>query len=285
MVRTQIADRPQMYPPQSSPPEIIGTGDGVTTTFSLTYENTIPGTLTIYTAPAPGLGALPVFTAFSATAPIGTVAATSAAAEGPGVVTITPSSMTNITGKTGYWLRLDQGLATQEDVQITATTGTTFTCNTIYAHAAGFSIIGTPAYSQGAPATGTDNTAATTAVITFLTAPASGVLIGQRSQVTAFSDSDLTNYLGYAESYGYPDDNLTLKRVHFDIIPVILGDQRRLQVLSEGAFKTDPSVYAAQLTRVRAELAADLEGGPLPQTAIPQFGVVSNAARRYTPYK
>lgn len=65
-IRTQIADRPQIYPPYNTDPELIGVADGVATIFSLQFENYIPGTLTVYTAPAPSAGAQTTFTAISA---------------------------------------------------------------------------------------------------------------------------------------------------------------------------------------------------------------------------
>lgn len=52
-VRTQIADRPAMYPPNAVEPEILGYGDGVATIFALSFENFIPGTLTVFVAPMP----------------------------------------------------------------------------------------------------------------------------------------------------------------------------------------------------------------------------------------
>jgi hypothetical protein len=281
-VRTQIADRPQYYPPAAASPEIIGYGDGASTIFSLTYENYIPGTLTLYTAAAPAAGAAPSFVGLSPNSPI-SVATTSAGATSIGVSTITPGSMASIT--VGAWVRLDPGLVTQEDCLVTAVTGTTFTCVTTYAHAAGFSIVGSPTYSVGGVSTGLDGTNATNQVIIFQTAPAAGTIIGARYQVTAFSDADLTFYLDAAVALAYPDDLTTLKRVQFDIIPVILGDQRRMAILSEGAFKNDPSSFRAALTSLRAELAADLEGGPLPQTNVPQLGVMVRGAHRYEPYR
>lgn len=270
-----------MYPPASAGPEIIGYGDNVSTLFSLAYENAIPGTLTIYTAPAPAGGATPVFTAFSATAPI-SVATTSAAGCGIGVQTITPGTIGAIA--VGKSVRLDPGLATQEDCVVTAQVGSTFQVTTTLAHSAGFSIIGTPAYSVGAPSTGVDNTNATNQVVSFLAAPATGVIVAARCQLTAFSDSDLTFYLTAAQGL-YSDDLSVLKRVQFDILSVIMGDQRRMTILSEGAFKTDPGAYVAGLAKLKDQLWKELEGGPVAQVNIPQFGVTVRGAGRYTPYR
>ena len=50
-VRTQISDRPKFYPPFSSAPEIIGYGDGVTTQFEATFENSHDIGATVTTGP------------------------------------------------------------------------------------------------------------------------------------------------------------------------------------------------------------------------------------------
>lgn len=283
-LRTQIADRPQLYPPMSASPEIIGTGDGVTTIFSLTYENYIPGTLTVYTAPAPSAGVAPTFTAFSAASPIN-VATTSATAISPGVNTVAPASMTNIT--VNAWLRIDPGLSTQEDVQVTAVGGgdSNFTATFLQAHAAGFSIIGTPAYSIGAPSQGTDETNATNAIVTFLTAPSSGTIVAARYQATAFADSDLSFYLTEAQNDAYPDDRMTLKRAQYDIIPIILADQRRLELLRQGDFSVSRADFVAALKTTYALLRDQLAGGPQPETNVPAVLIASSRAGRYLPYK
>lgn len=69
-VRTQIGDRPQLWPTQMEPPELLGTADGVATIFSLRFENYISGTLTVYqsTPPSSGSGSVPTWTALNPTA-------------------------------------------------------------------------------------------------------------------------------------------------------------------------------------------------------------------------
>jgi hypothetical protein len=66
-VRTQVSDRAQLWPTPAEPPELLGTGDGTATIFSLRYENYIPGTLTVYfaTPPASGSGTTPSWVAQS----------------------------------------------------------------------------------------------------------------------------------------------------------------------------------------------------------------------------
>ncbi len=46
--RTQINDVPRVYPPASSTPEVIGTGDGVTTVFYLAHANIVPSSLSVF---------------------------------------------------------------------------------------------------------------------------------------------------------------------------------------------------------------------------------------------
>lgn len=67
-LRSQIADRPQTWPPMVQPPELIGQSDGVATIFSLRFENFIPGTLTILTTPLPTSDVLAAWTAISPSA-------------------------------------------------------------------------------------------------------------------------------------------------------------------------------------------------------------------------
>lgn len=205
-VRTAVADRPQIWPPYASEPEIIGIGDGVATVFSLQFETYIPGTLTVYEAPAPAAGATTAFTAVAATE-----------------------------------------------------------------------------YTVGA--NGGTGTQATNAIITFNSAPAAGTLIGARYQATAFSDDDLQSYLTRAQAL-YTDDYLVLKRVAFDLIDVILMDQRRLEMLAEGDSHKDRSAYVNGLHDLKAALRLDLEGGPQPGTAVPAISLNGVAVqRRYEPFR
>ncbi len=205
-VRTQIADRPQLWPNVGDPPELIGTGDGTSTIFSLRFENFIAGTLTIYTAPAP------------------------------------------VTGATTAW---------------TAVSATLYTVG-----------------GSGSPS----STAATNAIITFATAPASGVLIGARYQSVAFSDADLSAYLSRAQAM-YSDDISVLKRCTFDLIDIILLDQRRCEMISQGDYKRDPAMYVRTLSTLKESLRKDLAGGPQPGANIPQLLVGSSPARRYGPFR
>jgi hypothetical protein len=207
MVRSQIADRPQIYPPGASDPEIIGFGDGTSTIFALSFENFIAGTLTIYTAGTASAGQPATFTAVSATL-----------------------------------------------------------------------------YTVGsAPVSGL--TTATNQVITFTTAPAVGTMIGARYQATAFSDADLANYLANAQIVGWPDDRTTLKAVTFDMIDVILMDQRRLEMLAQGDYKRDAAAYANGLMKLKESLRKDLAGGPLPGSTIAAIGFGVAPASRYSPIR
>lgn len=52
-----------MFPPAAVEPEILGYGDGVATIFSLSFENFITGTLTVFIAPAPSAASPAVFVA------------------------------------------------------------------------------------------------------------------------------------------------------------------------------------------------------------------------------
>lgn len=207
-VRTQISDRPQIYPPQSAAPEIVGYGDGTQTIFALTYENAIPGTLTVYEASAPAAGVAPVFTAIAATA-----------------------------------------------------------------------------YAVGAPSPGPNATAATNQIVTFAAAPAAGSIVGARYQATAFSDADLAAYLSRATATYGSDDTLLLKRVHFDLIDVVLSDQRRLEVLSQGDFKRDPAAFTRTLLALKESLRKDLAGGPRPGADAPALMVGVAGAPRYLPWR
>lgn len=282
-VRTQISDRAQIWPAQSDPPELIGIGDGVATIFGLRFENSIPGSLTVYTAPATtaGSGAAPVWTAVSTTPSVivGTTSETAVAAAGG--ATITPVSMANIAE--GVSLLIDQA-PNQEVVTVASVTGTTFTANFALAHAVGFVVAGAPPYSVGSPNAGTNGTTATNAVITFAQAPAAGVQIGARCQLTAFSDTDLEAYLARAQAL-YDDDVSVLKRTQYDILDVLAMDYDRLIILAQGDYRKDPSIYRDSLQQLKAELRQDLFGGPVAGTAIPQLFIGASVQRRYVPLR
>lgn len=66
-IRTQISDRAQLWPAPGEDYELLGRADGTKTIFSLRYENSIAGTLTVYSAdtPAAGSGSTPNWTALS----------------------------------------------------------------------------------------------------------------------------------------------------------------------------------------------------------------------------
>lgn len=208
MVRTEIADRPIIWPPYVAEPEIIGNGYGEATIFGLQFENYIPNTLTIYVASAPVAGSAPSF------------------------VAVNPSN-----------------------------------------------------YTVGAPSPGPDGTAATNAIITFTAAPASGSLIAARYQATAFSDTDLTTYLTNAQAANWPDDRTTLKAVLYDIIPAILADQRRCDVISQDNYRRDPSGFTTRLLLLRASLEKDLTGLPLPGMDVPAMAIAVPCIPRYGPLR
>jgi hypothetical protein len=203
-VRSQIADRPQIYPPASGDPEIIGFGDGTATIFGLSFENFISGTLTVF---------------------FGTPGA-------PGV------AMT-------------------------------------------FAAVSSTLYTVGTPSPGAA-TAATNQIITFAAPPATGTIVAARYQATAFSDTELQEYLTNAQLL-YTDDRTVLKGVTFDLIDVILMDQRRLEMLAQGDYKRDAAAYAAGLIKLKESLRKDLTGDPLPGKSIPQIAFATNAANRYAP--
>lgn len=208
MVRSQIADRPQSFPPEGTDPEVLGIGDGSRTIFALSFENFIAGTLTVFTALAPAAGVPAIFTA-----------------------------------------ALPQSYK-----------------------------IGTPALN--AAGTAPIATAATNQIVTFQTAPAYGTIVGARYQATAFSDADLAGYLSRA-LIQWPDDRLALKAVQFDLIDVILMDQRRLEMLSQGDFRSDKSAYIQGLRSQKATLGAELQGSITPGRSTPSLGVGVAGFRRY----
>jgi hypothetical protein len=279
-IRTQISDRPNTYPPASAAPEVIGIADGVATQFSLSYENAISGTLTIYAAPAPAPGAPPTFTALPSTPPV-LLATTVPGAIVPGVNTLAPTSMANITA--GAFLLADvAALGIPEVIQVASTTGATFTAHFAYPHAPGTSIVGAPPYSVGSPSAGLNGTAATAQVITFNVAPTAGTIIGARYQATVFSDDDLQAFLTRAQAWS-SDDGLVLKRVHADILAVVLSDQRRLERLSQGDFTRDPAAYVNGLNNLRKQLMAELVGYPDQESSTPQMLIGAQRTRMYTP--
>jgi hypothetical protein len=276
-VRTQISDRPQIWPPMAQPPETIGIGDGVTLIFSLRFENYIPNTLTVSLA-TPSTGAPPTWTALNAAAytvgapssGIDNTAATNAivtfnpvattannAVSATGSATITPASMIGIYA--GSLLTYDTG-GSQEAVTVTAVTATTFTAVFAHTHSAGVAIAG-----SGAPVAGT--------------------LVGSRCQVTAFSDTDLAAYLTRAQC-NYTDPTLILKRVQFDLIDVVQMDNDRLLILSEGDYRKDPQAYAESLRQLKAELRLDLEGGPQQGANVPAMSIGTSQLRtNYQPFR
>lgn len=205
-IRTHVADRPQIWPPMASEPEIIGIGDGVATIFSLQFENYISGTLTVYQATAPAPGQTTTFAAVSATQ-----------------------------------------------------------------------------YTVGGSSS--SGTAATNAIITFNAAPAAGTLIAARYQATAFSDADLQTYLDTATSL-YADDGSVKSKVLYDLIPVILADQRRLEMLAEGDSKKDRAAYINGLLKLRDSLRADFANAPQPGADVPAISFNGVAVtQRYEPFR
>lgn len=276
-VRTQISDRPQIWPPMAQPPETIGIADGVNLIYSLRFENYIPNTLTVFMA-QPSTGTPPTWTAvngaaYTVGAPdpgVDATAATNAiitfnavsttannAVSAPGAATITPASMIGIYD--GSLLTYDTGEA-QETVTVTAVTATTFTATFANTHSAGAAIVG-----SGAPTAGT--------------------MIGARCQVTAFSDTDLAAYLSRAQ-INYTDPTLILKRVQFDIIDVVQMDYDRLLILAEGDYRKDPQAYAESLRQLKAELRLDLEGGPQQDSNVPAMSIGSSQLRtNYQPFR
>lgn len=204
-VRTEIADRPKLWPPQVAEPEQIGTGDGVATIFGLQFENFIPNTLTILLGTSPAVGSAVVFTA------------------------VNPAN-----------------------------------------------------YTVGAPDPGPDATAATNAIITFNTAPALGVLVAARYQSVAFSDADLLVYLTNAQAL-FSDDRTILKCVHRDVIPAIVADQRRIDIITDGTYKRDPGPYVAAQLKLYDALGKDLTGTPTPGSATPALFDGAACAPRYAP--
>jgi len=207
-LRTQIADRPQMWPPMVQPPDLIGQADGVATIFSLRFENFIPGTLTIYTTPKP--------------------------------TSDTPAAWTAVNPNS---------------------------------------------YAVGVPNPGPDSTGATNALITFNAAPTSGLLVGSRSQVVAFSDTELTDLRTAAVARYGADDELVRKAVQFNAIDMILMDQERLTVLTESTYKRDPQAFLNGLIKLKAALRTDLEGMPVPGTTTPAAAIAISSPRRYGPMR
>jgi len=206
-VRTEIADRPKLWPPQVAEPEQIGTGDGTATIFGLQFENFIPNTLTIFLGTSPAVGSPVVFTAVS------------------------PAD-----------------------------------------------------YTVGAPDPGPDGTAATNAIITFLTAPAAGALVAARYQSVAFSDADLLVYLTNSQAL-FSDDRTILKCVHRDVIPAIVADQRRMDIITDGTYKRDPAAYIAAQLKLYDALGKDLTGTPTPGSATPALFDGALLSCGYTPQR
>lgn len=280
-IRTQIADRPQAYPPMAADPEIIGTADGVATQFSLQFENFIAGTLTVYQSQSSGggpAGQSITFTAINPTSStiVGTTSTT--AVPTPGGYAITPVSMVNISP--GVYLLVDLP-PNQEIVKVASVTGTTWTASFTLSHTSGFAIAGAPVYIVGAPNALPAATAATNQIVTFAAPPAAGTLIAARYQATAFSDADLATFLANAQVLYGGDDRTLRKATQFDIIDAILMDQRRLEMLGQGEYRRDPGAYIRALQSLKDELRKDIAGSPVYGSDIPALGVTSAPARRY----
>jgi hypothetical protein len=182
-VRTQIGDRAQIWPSNAEPPELLGTGDGTRTIFTLRYENYIPGTLVVFEAepPTSGSGDLPEWTAVSTTPPVAVGTTSETAVITPGAATITPESMENIAE--GAALLCDVA-PNQEVVIVTGVTLSTFTAIFAMAHEVGFAIAGAPPYIVGTPNPNADGTQANNATVTLSIAAAEGLLIGAQYQAT-----------------------------------------------------------------------------------------------------
>jgi hypothetical protein len=383
LVRTEVADRPVIWPPYSAEPEIIGNADGSSTIFGLQFENYIPGSLTIYVASAPSAGSAPSFVATPPTS--GATIMTSVTTGSSSLLGADPFrvgfSVTNTSSFTIYlgllgnaatyginpiapgatYTAPPDGVTPQGAVAICSglslATGGTATVSVTEANylvggspasqvqlpvfsstamlapnssRAGFSVTNNSTGNlylglQGANAVSGTNTVppggvytapsdgvtpeggvsvlfdagstgyavvsfpattgATNATITFKTAPSAGSYVAARYQATAFSDSDLQSYLTNALAANYPDSRTTLKAVLYDLIPAIVADQRRMEMIGQADYRRDPGGYRAGLLALRASLKVDLMGAPLPGTDVPALSIAGGCVTRYEPIR
>jgi len=96
-------------------------------------------------------------------------------------------------------------------------------------------------------------------IVEFLIAPAAGLLIGVRYFVTAFTDGEITTYVG--DNLRSSTD-LTLKAVHYTIIPAILANREAMMVYRIGDRTDDPSQFIRAQLDIRKQIGADLDSEP-----------------------
>jgi len=109
-----------------------------------------------------------------------------------------------------------------------------------------------PAWSASSDANGNP-------IVIFATPPALGLIIGARYQVTAFPD-DILNAILLDNQRSTA--TLTLKAVHYAVIPMILADQQRLTIYRLGDRTDDLTAFITAQTALMKALATMLDDEP-----------------------
>lgn len=121
-------------------------------------------------------------------------------------------------------------------------------------------------------------------VVVFNAAPPAGVLVTAQFQVTLWTDTELQNYLNRnVLKYGGINDQTVLKGCTYDLIDVLLMDTELLAALQEDTWKQDPSAVINAMTKLKAMLYKDLEGGPQPGELIPYLSTSTICLPPYQP--
>lgn len=116
-------------------------------------------------------------------------------------------------------------------------------------------------------------------LVSFASAPASGLVVAAFYLVSAFTDAEIQAFMARADVE--PTDRLQLSRVVVDIIPALVADQERMQVMRIGDVSKDPSSFASRLLQLRTELLADLAADP--RDALPSGYNAITPTVRYGP--
>ncbi len=140
--------------------------------------------------------------------------------------------------------------------------------------------VASSAYTVGGTST-TGTTGPTQALITFNNPPAAGLNVGARYQAVAFSDADINGYI--TRSATYPDDRTTLKGVQYDMIDAILTDVDRLELLHFGDYQKDPRAVVQYLSKLKDQLANDVQGGITPGRLSPAYATAVRVVPPYQP--
>lgn len=144
----------------------------------------------------------------------------------------------------------------------------------------------TPAqvFVNGVAASLSTYTVASSGIVTFSAAPVSGAMITATYQVTAWTDTELTNVLARnVAQYGGVNDQTVLKGCTLDLIDQLLMNTELLAYIREDTYLRNPVAVVNALSKLKAQLMQELSKGPRPGQNIPWLQVGGFTSSAYTP--